>query len=186
MQPQEHDIREDWKRNFNIAFVLFLVHQRGIVVPLRTRWGVNALGIPCFLAFCLMCMWAAFSRDLFMWLWVGLWVICFLCRRFQAERLKGVHSQYDGLQIWGGAKFGKLFVEPVLVGVLGGLLYWVYSQCGLEARGLPWFLLLGCISLPFIERVKQEAWKRRIQGMIDARIEQEAMVQGMRDFDSKL
>jgi hypothetical protein len=47
--------------------------------------------------------------------------------------------------------------------------------------GLPYFFMLGLVTLPFVEKVKQLVWERRIQGINDARIEQEALVRESRE-----
>jgi hypothetical protein len=192
MNQQQHDPNDafQWKRNFNIAWWLCLIHQRGIVILLRNLWGVQALGTPCALALVVMFLWATFSRDPFMWGWLGVWVLVFLCRRWEAARLvkKGsrLHSQYDGFPVGSitlgrTEKAAKMIVEPLLIGGLGYGLYWIYGEQGWSPYGLPYFLLTGCFTLPFVELVKQTLWERRTQAMLDGRIENEAMMSDFRD-----
>jgi hypothetical protein len=137
-----------------------------------------------------MFVWAVLSGDPGMWLRIVMWFLCFLQRRIEslrrAARGEIIHSQYDGwpfdtIKIGRTQATCKLFVEPLFIGILGGIAYWLYGKMGWEVRGLPWFLLAGCFSLPFVEMIKQTIWRRRIQGMADARVEQEAVVRDFRD-----
>ena len=70
----------------------------------------------------------------------------------------------------------KLIVEPIIVAIFGTILWWIYLRMGWDRHGLPAFIWTGLITLPFVERVKQAAWQRRLQGMQDARLEQQALV----------
>jgi hypothetical protein len=137
-----------------------------------------------------MVFWAATSRDPFLWAWVALWVGCFAFRRIESIRLwrQGVriHSYYDGWPRDGmnyvkSEKIAKLVVEPVLVGLLGGFVMWIYSENGWPLDGLPRFLLLGCFTLPAVETIKQLVWHKRVEAVKDARIEQEQQIMRYRD-----
>ena len=181
----------EWKRNFNVAYNILLIHQRAVVVPLRMAWGPQALGVPCALALVLMVVWAAFSRDPLLWGWIALWLTCFVSRRAETLWLWAtgarLHGGYDGhpfvaIRLGRTENAAKLVVEPLLVGGLGGAAYWWYGRFHFSPYGLPYFLLAGCASLPFVELVKQTIWKRRSQATLDARLEQEA---SMREFRSK-
>jgi hypothetical protein len=175
------------KEHFNIAHALCVVHQRAIVVLSRDKWGKNALGFTCAFAFALQFAWAAFSQDTLMYLWLGIWCLCYAKRRGEAVKLAGrVHSYYDGwpcdaVRYCGSERIAKRVVEPILVGILGGILRWYYTQQGWSPMGLPNFLLLGVLTLPFVEAVNQKVRERRIDAMSDARMEQEQLVQDYRD-----
>jgi len=185
MQEQQKELT--FKDKFNIAHNLCVIHQRGIVVISRNKWGKNALGLPCALAFVLMFLWAAFTQDPLMYCWLGLWCLCYLKRRAEAGRLSGqVHSFYDGWPCDGmlycsSENIAKRVVEPILVGILGGILRWFYTEQGWSPAGLPNFLLLGVFTLPVVESVKQKVWERRLDAMKDARFEQESLAQDYRD-----
>ncbi len=190
MQQETPNDPNGWKRNYDIAFYVMLVHQRAIIIPLRERFGKEVFGRVCAFSFVMMCVWAAYSGDPFMWLWAGMWLVCLLKRKHETARLakEGVriHSQADGwpkdaIKIGGTEKAAKLVVEPMFIGALGVVLLLLYREIGLPFYGLPCFLLFGAVSLPLVEKVKQQIWERRIQGMQDARIEQEAMVQESRE-----
>jgi hypothetical protein len=58
----------------------------------------------------------------------------------------------------------------------------VSPEIGRDPRGLPYFLLTGCVTLPAVEIVKQTVWNRRARMMHDARIENE---QTMRDYQDR-
>ena len=192
-QQQQNDPNDpfEWKRNFNIAYNILLIHQRAVVVPLRMAWGPQALGVPCALALVLMVVWATFSRDPLMWGWIALWLTCFVSRRAETLWLWAtgarLHGGYDGhpfvaIRLGRTENAAKLVVEPLLVGGIG-------RRGVLVVRPLPFFALRAALfpagglrSLPFVELVKQTIWKRRSQATLDARLEQEA---SMREFRSK-
>lgn len=190
MSQQEHDITKSWKRNFNIAFSLCLMHQRALTVPMRNQYGVQALGTPCAFAVALMLVWHMATQDPFMLVWLGVWLLYYIKRRVEAMKLAKsgakIMSRYDGWP-FDGLKFvkseyaAKRFAEPILCGILGGILFWLYTENGLRPTGLPYFFLLGVFSLPSIEAVKKMAWDKRIEGMHDARIEQEMAVEDYRN-----
>jgi hypothetical protein len=193
MQQQERDEQAiDSKRNFNILFSFCRIHQLGLVIPLRRGWGVNALGMQCFWALILMLAWAGFSHDPYMIYWVGLWLIFYLVRKAEAEKLKKqgarVHSYYDGwpegnLVKWGGSeRNAKMIVEPVFMLIAGGVLFLFYQDTlQLPPYGLPYYFLLGGITLPFVEGVKQAIWEKRTQDMMDMQLEQEQTIRDFRD-----
>ena len=109
-------------------------------------------------------------------------------RRSESLRLvrerAGIHGDYDGhcINLGSDERRAKLLFEPFLVGVLGCIVFWIYSENGWSPMGLPFFLLSGVFTLPFVERVKQTMWDRRPQAMQDARAEN-AMF--MRDFEDR-
>jgi hypothetical protein len=190
MPQQQQNDSMNWKRNFDISHALCVMHQRALVVPMRSRWGIYALGVPCALALVLMVLWATFSRDPYMWVWIGFWVICQLARRAESVRLhrrgERIHSQYDGYVAYASRwrvseSTAKLVIEPVVFGVFGLVLFDMYRENGLPVQGLPYFFLAGLFSLPFVETVKRSVWERRAQAMVDARVEQEALVKEVRD-----
>lgn len=190
MSQQQKGIFDDWKLKFNITCNLCLIHQRGIVIVLRDQWGKQALGgVPTALALALMVLWATFTHDPFMWAWAALWVCCYLKRRVEAAKLakKGWHTQCegrskDGRRFGFSERFAKRWIEPLLVGLLGGIAYWLYEQHGWRPTGLPYFLLCGVFTLPLVESVQRTIWNRRVEAMNDARLEQ---LTAIRDFQDR-
>jgi hypothetical protein len=177
------------KQTFNLLHIFGLAHQRALTVPLRSGYGVEALGLPCLLAVVMMFLWAGFSRDPFLLWWLGIWFVFQGVRRFESLRLnwKGVriHTHYDGwphvtIRLGRTEGMAKLVAEPLVVGVLGGIIYWVYQEQGWSLYGLPYFFLTGCFTLPFVELINQMIWKRRAEAMLNARIEQENIVDDFR------
>lgn len=182
---QENDISKDWKRNFNIAHWLMMAHQRALVVPARRHFGTQALAFPCLFALGLMGLWYVATADPGMLAYMGFWLLFLVVRRIEAVKIAGqVSSHSDGKTINLGSNeyLAKMFYEPLCVGILGGIFYWIYTENGLRPTGLPYFLLAGIVSLPFVEGVKQTLWQRRIQGMQDARIDNEML---MEDFNNQ-
>jgi hypothetical protein len=171
-----------WQQKFNIAHWLCVIHQRGIVVVTRKWFGVQALGKECGLAFILMVLWAQITQDIFMYAWAAVWVIMLIQRRIEATRLTKagvVPSYYDGFPINCGKdeKLAKLWIEPVLTGVFGAFLYWLYQQYGWPTRGLPTFLFLGFMTMRVVESVKAKVRERRQYAINDAKLESESMMQ---------
>jgi hypothetical protein len=193
-QPQQNDMTEKWKRNFRFGHALMFMIQRAITVPWRERQGMQSLRTPCALAMVLMFVWWMVSADRLMGAYLGTWVICFLWRRSETQRLirqgERIHSDDDGrpaIALGFGRLFGctektaRLVVEPIIAVGLGGVLYSIYQDHGWSPAGLPYFFLAGGFALPFVELVRRAIWERRIEGMNDARIEQEAVMQEYRD-----
>jgi hypothetical protein len=179
------------KESFNIVFSLCVIHQRALTVPLRNRFGVEAMGIPCAWAFGLIVVYAVFSLDPFMWLFVATWVICQIRNRIEAARLsaRGVrtHSHYDGWPVSAmrvpfvrSQDTAKLVVEPLLVMAIG-LGWWWVSSLTHSPPGLARFLLAGGITLSAVETIKQATWGRRLRMLDDARMEQEGMMREYRE-----
>jgi hypothetical protein len=192
MQPQQQqsDPFASWKRNFNITYWLVMMHGLGVILPARKWVGMRILGTPCALALALMVVWAMFTGDQLMWLWIAFWFVCYVRRRKETSRLvrsgARLHSETDGYSWdavrWGAShKAARLFVEPVLAGIAGGALYYVYQENDWNPTGLPYFFLSGLFSLPFVELVRRAIWERKIQSMNDARVEQEAVVRDYRE-----
>jgi hypothetical protein len=183
-QQQNNNGGLTWKQHFNLVHLVCMAHQRCLVMFGRNQWGKEALGTPCCFAIVLMFLWTLFSHDDFMWGWMGLWGIFFAKRRSEALQLaaKGarIHSWYDGwpfdaIRYCQTEYQAKRFVEPLLCGVLGGILFVIYQENGLPVHGLPYFLLAGLFTLPFVETVKQTIWDKRIEAANDAQIEAEQL-----------
>jgi hypothetical protein len=188
MQQQKQDSGPDKKQTFDIVYSLCLMHQRALVVPLRTGWGKEALGLPCLLALALMFFWAGFSRDPLMWAYLGFWVLCQMVRRVESLRLAQggkVHSWCDGMpmkvRFVQSHKIIKLVAEPLLVFCGGVVMLPVSAELHTPRNGLPLFLMLGIFTLPVIEIVKQMIRSKRVQGMMDARLEQQALMEEFKD-----
>jgi len=154
-QQQQLDFSEKLKRDFNICHFLFLIHQRAIVVVCRDKWGTQALGLPCLLAFIMMMLWYVFTHDNLMLLWIGFWLLCLAKRRIQSVRLarRGVvlHSRYDGwpfdaMKFVKSENAAKLVVEPILTAILGFMAFKYYQYMGWPPSGLPYSVLSAIIS----------------------------------------
>jgi hypothetical protein len=52
---------------------------------------------------------------------------------------------------------------------------------GWPPSGLPFFLLAGVVTLPFVEIVKQRTWERRTQSIMDSRLEQQETINDFRN-----
>src|SRR5262249_9365931 len=111
-------------------------------------------------------------------------------RRVEALKLAAsgakIHTWYDGYP-FDAIRFvkteyqAKRFVEPLLCGVLGALLFVIYQENNLPVHGLPYFVLTGVFTLSFIEAVKNTIWQKRLDALNDAQIEQEQLMQDRQD-----
>jgi hypothetical protein len=189
MQQQQDDFMTRYKRNFNVAFTLCLMFQRALVVPMRNRFGVEALGTPCLLALIMLVVWSSLSQDIYLWIYTGIWLVFFVHRRAQSVRLSQTernHSLYDGwpcdaIRVCKDEANAKLYIEPIMVGFAAAFAVWFYDQRGWNCNGLPYFLITGCSAMFFVELAQQTAWKRRSRQMDDARIENEQMMNEAQD-----
>ena len=86
-----------------------------------------------------------------------------------------VSSLYDGhtKNLGSNENHAKLLWEPLIIGFLGFAALRFYQYQDIPPKGLPYFLLLSIVTLPFVEGVHQTIWNRQIQAMNDARIENE-------------
>ncbi len=193
MPQQQQNEGMTWQRSSNLVFWLCLMHQRALTIPMRRKYGVQALAWPCVWALVMMLLWMGFSGDRMMGVWILFWLGCFILRRIEALRLKctnaPVHSGYDGwpfdairfLFSWRNENVAKLIIEPILVGLLAGIVYWIYGNFDWPMYGMPYFLLTGLFTLPAVEVIKQTIWRKKTQDMLDARLEQEYTVRSYRE-----
>ena len=86
-QQQGFDWVEAQKRNWNLIVFALAVWQRAVVVPMRYRFGVEALGSICVASFLFMAVWAWCWHDPLMWAYLGYWTLCWMVRRAEARRL---------------------------------------------------------------------------------------------------
>jgi hypothetical protein len=184
-QYKELTFKEKW----NICFAIMLWHQRCLVLGERRFWGSEALGKPCVFAVVLMLLWFLFSHDNGMLLWLAGFLVMLIVRRIEAVKVTRsgqVTSHYDGwpktaMKFTKSEKIAKAIVEPILVGLLGLMVLWFYQENGWRPTGLPYFLLAGVFSLPFVAMVNQTIWERQIQSMQDAKITQQALMHEYRN-----
>jgi hypothetical protein len=192
---QQKDEPFNQKQSIEIAMGLLMGLAMAVIAPFRRRCGVEAFGKPAFVGFIIMCLWAAFSRDMAMWWYVGIWLVCIARNRAEAVKLSKqgvvIHSQYDGVsefqKKFKSEKLCKQVVEPAMVFALGFALSLFYRDVlyagviNYPQGGLPMFLMVGAGAAAAVEGVRLTIWKRRSQAMMDARIEQEALMREVRD-----
>jgi len=185
VQQQQDDMFKDWRRNTNFAYSLCMAYQRALLVPFRNKWGTQALGFPCLFGFGLMFLWYVATADFGLVAWMGLWLVSLVIRRAEAVKIAGqVHSHADGSPINLGTNeyLARRVYEPIGIAIIGGFLYWLYTENGMSPKGLPYFFLGGLVALPFVETVKRMVWERKIQGMNDAKLESEALMEDYKNW----
>ncbi|HEY7328617.1 MAG TPA: hypothetical protein VH592_13315 [Gemmataceae bacterium] len=185
---QQHDITQEWKRNFNIAYTLGVIYQRAFTVVTRSHFGSQALGMPTFLALVFMGLFYVATADSFMLIWIAAWLICLVKRRAESINCAAhIPSQYDGvprdaMMFTKSERIARMVVEPLMIGLIGLGLKWVYEECGWSPAGLPWFFINGMFALAFVEVVGKSVWDRKIQAIRDAKLEQQSL---MEDYQNR-
>lgn len=182
VQQQQKELTMKEKMNFLHAVAGY--HKIGLTLLTRAYPGKRFLDFPCFFSFLMMGIWYVLSADPYMGLWILAWVSVYFVRKFEAYKVGGqVHSFYDGYPYL--AKFmpewaAKMLGEPILFGVLGFLALQYYEENEWSPYGLPFFLLAGTITIPFVTALNQLIWERQLQAADDARLEQEALMQDLK------
>jgi len=185
--------QQEWGRKdtFNVLMVFAWSYQRALLVPFRSGYGSEALGVPGVGALVLMLVWAGFSGDPLMWIWIGFWMLCLVCRRLETARLtaKGerIHSKWDGhpvLMQWNRFKqqyvwcdrTARLLMEPLMM-----VIFWLCVATLSNEMGTPWglarFLMGGAFVLPFVEIIRLVLNRNRTQALVDAQIEQQVLME---------
>jgi hypothetical protein len=180
-QPQNHKLQ--MKDSFNLLYLICTAFSRALTLPFRVRYGTEALNKPCLFALALLVAWTALSQSPFMLAWLVAWLICFALRRAETAKLlrQGVriHSLRDGTPVLGmrfttSEYVAKRFIEPLFLfvsglGVWGAEADWGYPP------GLGRFMVIGACFLPLLESIHERIWQKRVQSMVDARLEMEEL-----------
>lgn len=157
-----------------MLYFLVNVHATLITPFLRSGFGNNALGFPGLFALVLLLL--CMGKEPKMLLWLFAWLVAVIVQRLETFRLlrKGVaiHSYYSGYPSVAmrcpfvrKEKTAFLLIEPMTCAVLGALLC-QYS----EFMGA--FLMAGFLSLPIRAAIEHEVYRKRVERMRDAEIEQ--------------
>lgn len=180
-QQQQWGLRE----TTNLLTAATNVLSMAVLPFIRHSFGKDALGWPTFGAFIIIMVVACFSASQAMWLYFGLWIIALCWQKNYTKKLlrQGavVHSRSPGFPSL-GVKFTKgnvkqavMFVEPFLSGFFGYMFY------DLGEHVLGGFLMCAAASLIFQHTTQRMLDERRVQEMINARIEQEWLSWQLRD-----
>jgi hypothetical protein len=187
-QPNDFATKKD---AFNLFMMFLVAHQRALTVPFRVRYGAEALGFPGVWAAILIVLWASFSRDPLMWGWLVMWFLALAVRRFETMRLQRrgerLHSMYDGYpkaaMRFPGVRSettAKLVIEPAMFFLTGFVFSFIEADWGLPARGFSMFLMTGIFTLPTLQIIRGTLMNKRVAALMDARIEQGAVMEGFR------
>lgn len=163
--------------SFNWLCILCTIHARCVQPFLRFQTGVSARGWFAIIAGLFM-FYAAVERvDEPLMIYFAAWSLASIIQMMDANGRKGVHSQYDG-RPWLASIFcndesrARLIVEPLIcLGVGNGLL--TFSDF------LGKLVMSAGFSLAFLENYHRHVNKIREQQIIDARLEAEALQQGV-------
>ena len=179
----------------SLALTLFsialMIHHRSMIVPMRKRFGVESLGLIGFLCLLLMAGWAMYTKDPFMWAYTLYWFLCAVLRRMEAYRLvrrgERIHGLSDGWPVWAtrapfvGYGAATALVEPLIVLGWCAALWWLSGRLG-TPPGLALWLTPGPLTLVTVASLRGRIHSRRAEAILDARLEQEAVV---RDYRAK-
>jgi hypothetical protein len=190
-QHQQMDHRQKEKRAFDLFYLAVAAFQRGATVPIRGRYGSEALGAPGLAACLLILGWAVVSRSPFMWGWFAIWMVSLMARRAETAKLlrqgERIHSRYDGdpklaMKFTKSDKAARMFVEPLLLIISAGIVGVIEADSKMPTPGLGVFLMIGAFSVLIVEGIYQQVLRKRSQSLLDAQMEHEDV---MEDFQNR-
>lgn len=175
-----------YRNSFNMLCIVCTIHARCVTPFFRSQTGAAARGLFSFIAGAFMFYLAHALCDQPLINYWEAWLVAVIVQLWDSAttRKKGkvIHSQYEGrpalamllcpfIKDEGTAKF---IIEPAIcLGVGYGLLGWS------DALGK---LVMSCaFSLMFLQNYYRHVTRQREQHVIDARIEAEALSQGVRE-----
>lgn len=168
--------------SFNLMLILSSAHATSITVFIRTGFGVEALGFPGLFAAILICLIGVFNHAPEMFNYLGVWLIALMLQRITTasmlRRGRVWHSRDTGypalaMKLTRNMTTAIRFVEPAMC-LVAGVVLSLYSQV------LGVFVGMGVLSLTIRNAVDYQIAKVRIQGMVDAQIEQQWLAQEVR------
>ena len=166
--------------SFNALVAFCGIHARCVTPFLRTGVGSASQGLFTFIAGAVIFFAAVANKDeplLIFWFW---WLALSI-RQWVKARGTGnvIHSRYDGAPVVGMLFIkdegeARRWVEPLLCLLVG---------CGLTYCSdiLGKLVMSAGFSLSFLENYYRHVTQRREQDVIDARIESETLVEGVRN-----
>jgi len=184
-QQEPHD-RKPAHGGFNLAYFVLFGFATCVIPFTRTNTGKEAFGMNSFAALLLMIAFGSFANSQAIWVLLLLWILAVLRQRVtqMQNHRKGffVHSRYLGYPWLAFKLFPRIKDEGTAKGAEGFLVISIGCLLGYALDpALGWLLALGGIGCLFIEAFAAEVLKRRLQHMRDAQIENQTIVDHLRD-----
>ena len=129
-----------------------------------------------------MLLWWLFTNDGLLLAYIGVWLLVYITRRIEAAMISGkVSSNYDGWPVdamWLCESEGiaKGWIEPMIAGVFGYLLWQYYACMGWRPTGLPYFMIFSVFSLKYVAAINEAAWERKVNAIQDAKLQQQVLM----------
>ena len=182
-QHQQQHGNSDMNGGFNALFNIAYGHAIIMIVFLRSNLGREAVGFYGIFSLALIFLWGGLTNSFAMFIFLGAFVLALISQRmktFTNER-KGIllHSRYNGDSVVSKRLFPRMSdlnlrgMDAFLCLVIGAVLTIVDKPLGV-------FIGLGCISILLTEQISREIYRKRMQAMRDAEIEQRYLAERYR------
>lgn len=175
-QHQQQQGGSDMKGAFNALYNLAYGHAIIAIVFLRSNLGREAIGIHGIFGLAFILLWGGMTSSYGMYVLLCAYLLALLSQRMKtfANERKGIitHSRYQGDSVVSKRLFPRMSdlnakgIDAFLCLVIGGALAAFVDQ------GLGLFIGFGFISILLCENINRELYRKRMQAMRDAEIEQ--------------
>jgi len=172
------------RESFDIMYVFASALSLGLTVFTRCQFGTEAFGLRGLAAAVVIFVYVGSTGSQWMMIYFVAWLLALVCRRAESEtaakRGELRHTYYNGhpwliLTLMPFIKDEQTArrVEPFLCLAAGiGLCQWSFD--------VGRFVIFGALSILIIDRVGREIMRRRVEAIINARIEQEAVMEELK------
>lgn len=174
-QHQQQQGGSDMKGAFNAAFNIFYGHAIVMLVFLRSNFGRDGIGFYGIFGLAMILVWGGMTNSYAMFIFLCAYLLALLSQRMKtfSNRQKGIipHSRYNGDSVVAKRLFPRMSdlnlcgADAFLCLAIGGGLTFIDKPLGL-------FVMAGFISILFTEQMTRELYRKRMQAMRDAEIEQ--------------
>ena len=174
-QHQQQQGGSDMKGAFNALYNLAYGHAIIAIVFLRSNLGREAIGFHGIVGLAFILLWGGMTSSYGMYVLLCAYLLALLSQRIKtfANERKGIitHSRYQGDSVVAKRLFPRMSdlnlcgADAFLCLAIGGGLTFIDKPLGL-------FVMAGFISILFTEQMTRELYRKRMQAMRDAEIEQ--------------
>ena len=174
-QHQQQQGGSDMKGAFNALYNLAYGHAIVMIVFLRSNLGREAIGFHGIVGLAFILLWGGMTNSYAMFIFLCAYLLALLSQRMKtfANERKGIitHSRYQGDSVVAKRLFPRMSdlnlcgIDAFLCLVSGAALTVIDKPLGL-------FVMAGFISILLCENINRELYRKRMQAMRDAEIEQ--------------
>lgn len=174
-QHQQQQGGSDMNGAFNAAFNILYGHAIVMLVFLRSNFGRDGIGFYGIFGLAMILVWGGMTNSYAMFVLLCAYLLALVSQRMKtfANERKGIitHSRYQGDSVVAKRLFPRMSdlnlcgMDAFLCLVSGAALTAIDKPLGL-------FIMGGFISILFTEQMTRELYRKRMQAMRDAEIEQ--------------